>query len=261
MNLNPCSARSLSLLLGSLAVASCVASPTTAERNPAAVSLRSRLLAPEWGWRCYGRFDIEGRRVTIWRDFDVTGKLNPYQIQTFEHESNGTYWTIDPRPEGPPKGEPISWDTGRSEAEVLRNGPDYVHINYPWHTEVVGPVHAYFWGDGTYVGAERLYSARQVRRSTERDGKMGGLSGGLSKGPILQALYGSEAWAYKVTDATGKELTSGVFHPPDLARAIAAYRFARAEIEKLDTEFRTDFETRTLGSTTCSAHAGPADGI
>jgi hypothetical protein len=261
MNVKAHPIRSLSLLLGSLAAASCVASPNTSERDPAAVSLGSPLPAPEWGWRCWGRFDVEGRRVSIWRDFDASGKLNSYHIQTYEHEPNGTYWTIDPRPEGPPRRVSVSWDTGRSEAEVLRNGPDYVHIDYPWHTEVTGPVYVHFWGDGTYVGAERLFSAGRVRRYTERDGKMGGLSGGLSKGPIMQALYGSQAWAFKVTDATGKELTSGSLHPPDLARAVTEYRFVRAEIENLETEFRTDFETRTRGSTTCAAHEDPANGI
>jgi hypothetical protein len=261
MNMRVYPIRSLSLLLGSLAAASCVASPNITERDRATASLHSPLLAPEWGWRCSARFDVEGRRVTIWRDFDASGKPSSYQIQTFENEPNGTYWTIGPRPDGAPKGEASSGDTGRSEAEVLRNGPDYVHINYPWHTEVTGPVYAHFWGDGTYVGAERLFSAKEVRRYTERDGKMGGLSGGLSQGPIMKALYGSQAWMFKVTDATGKELTSGIFRPPDLARAVTEYRVSRAEIEKLVTEFRTDFETRIRGSAICAAHDDPANGI
>lgn len=209
---------------------------------------------PALGWRCWGKFDVEGRRVTIWRDFYPSGKLNPYHIQTWEHEPNGTSWLIDPRPAGPPADEPRSWDTGRSEAEVLRDGPDYIHINFTWDTEVIGPVHAYFWGDGRYAGAEQLFSARQVKRATGRDGKMGGLSDGLSKGPTLRALYGSRQWTFKVTDGAGKELTVGTFHPPDLAHAIDEYRSVRADIEKLEPEFRTDFETKTRGSITCAAH-------
>lgn len=217
--------------------------------------------APEWGWRCSGRFDVEGRRVSIWRDFEGSGKISPYKLQTYEHEPNGTYWTIDSRPEVPSIGETVVPDMGRTEAEVLRNGPDYVHINYPWHTDVVGPVHAYFWGDETYIGAEQLFSARQVRRTTDREGKMGGLSGGLSQGPILRALYRARTWVFKVTDATGKELAAGNFHPPDLARAFPDYRRTREEIERLEREFRTDYQDKTSGTTTCVAFEDPAASI
>lgn len=246
------------LLIVGLAAGSCVASPNSSKPHTPALKLGSPSPAPEWGWRCVGRFDVEGRRVTIWRDFDASGELFPYSIQTFEGEPNGTYWTIDPRPEGPPTGEPVSLDTGRSEAEVLRYGPDYVHINFSWHTEVSGPVHVYFWGDGKFAGTMQLFSARQVKRSTGRDGKMGGLSGGLSKGPIMRALYGSQSWSFKVTDASGKELTDGTFRPPDLARAVTEYRSARAEIEKLETEFRANGQTIMRGSTICEAHEDPA---
>lgn len=249
------------MLIGSLAAASCVAGPYSSRAGSTAPSSDSTAQAPEWGWRCTGGFEVEGQQVIIWRDFDASGALLPYRIQTVESEPNGTYWTIDPRPDGPAKGEPVTWNTGRSEAEVLRDGPDYVHINFPWYTAVTGPVYAHFWGDGTYAGAERLFTARQVRHSTGRDGKMGGLSGGLSKGPTMQSLYRAQIWAFKVTDATGKELTSGSFHPPDLARAAARYRLVRTEIDQLETEFRTDFETKVRGSTICEADEDPASTI
>lgn len=213
--------------------------------------------APEWGWRCWSRFEVEGETVTILRDFEASGTINPYLIQSYDHEPHGTYWMIDPRPDGPPANEPDNGRKGRSEAEVLRDGPDYVHINYAWHTQVVGPVQVSFRGDGVPVGSQRLFSAREVRRSTGKDGKMFGLSGGLSKGPILQALYRTQSWAFSVTDATGKELVTGAFHPPDLARAVEEYRRVRAEIEALETEFRTDFQERKRGMTSCVAHESP----
>jgi hypothetical protein len=211
---------------------------------------------PESGWRCGGRFELDGHPAVIWRDFDASGKVGSYFIQTIDgHEyPHTTYWTIDPRPEGPPAEEPVSWDTGRSEEEVLRDGPDSVHIDYLWRTTVVGPVQVYFWGDGSYVGAEQLFSARSVRRYTDDDGTMGGLSGGLSKGPIMKALYRSQAWMFKVTDATGKQLAEETFRPPDLARSITEYRHMRTEIESLEVEFRTDFQAKTRGSITCDAH-------
>ena len=216
---------------------------------------------PKWGWSCTGRFKVEGRRVTIWREFEASGTIRPYQIQTFASRPNGTYWTIDPRPDGPPASEPISWETGRSEGDVLRDGPDYVQISYSWHTRVVGPVHVYFWADEKYAGSERLFSAKQVRRLTDKDGMMGGLSSGLSKGQIMQSLYGSQTWSYKVTDATGKELTVGAFRPPDLASSIAEYRQVRADIERLELEFRADFQRKAKGSTICEANADPSTTI
>lgn len=253
--------RNLSLILTSLPLGGCLASTEASERNSEAIAPPATPQPPKWGWDCVGTFEVEGQRVGIGRGFDDSGTINPYSIQSFDHEPHGTTWTIDPRPDGPPVDAPPSWNRGRSEAKVLREGPDYVHISYPWHTEVVGPVYVYFWGDGTYIGAEQLFSARQVRRWTGKDGKMGGLSSGLSKGPIMQALYKTQDWTFKVTDATGKELTSGTFHPPDLARSIVEYRRVRAEIEKLEVEFRTDFQTKTLGTTRCAANDDPASSI
>ncbi len=150
---------------------------------------------------------------------------------------------------------------GRNEAEVLREGPDYVHISYEWHTEAVGPNYVYFWGDGIYVGAEQLFSARQVRRYTGKDGKTGGLSAGLSTGSILRDLYKTRTWAFSVIDATGKKLTDGAFHPPDLARSVSEYRRVRAQIENLDAEFRTDFRDKSRDTTSCSAFEDPAGTI
>lgn len=216
---------------------------------------------PEWGWRCWSRFEVEGELVTIWRDFDASGRINSYFIQSWNSEPHGTYWVIDPRPNGPPADGAESAGEGRSEAEVLRDGPDYVHINYSWNTKVVGPVHVNFHGDGVYVGTERLFSAREVRRWTGKDGKMGGLSGGLSKGPILRALYRTQTWTFSVTDATGKELIRGAFHPPDLARSVDEFRRVRAEIEELEAEFRADFQEKERGMTSCAAHDDPSSTI
>jgi hypothetical protein len=216
---------------------------------------------PEWGWRCSGRFEVDGQGVSIWRDFDASGTINPYFIQSFNHEPHGTSWIIDPRRGGHSTGKSIPWKTGRAEAAVLSEGPDYVHINYQWHTEVVGPIYAYFWGDGRYVGAEQLFTSRQARRFTAKDGKMGGLSGGLSQGSILRELYKTETWAFSATDANGKKLTEGTFHPPDLAHSVNEYRRVRAQIENLEAKFRGDYQEQEEGDTTCTAQVDPASEI
>lgn len=218
----------------------------------AAASKPPRL--PELGWRCGAKYEIDGRPVWMFRDFETSGKIHAYFIQTLDgtQPNHETYWHIDPRAEGPPANERKDWFSGRSEAEVLRDGPDYVHVDYRWYTQVNGPVWAHYWGDGRYAGAELLFSASKVRRYTEKDGKMGGLSGGLGKGPIMTALGASRSWAFKVVDATGKELASETFAPPNLGNSVEEYRRHRLAIETLEAEFRTDFQERQNGTVSCA---------
>jgi hypothetical protein len=153
------------LTAATLAMGICFSSDIALGRSAEATVPPMKSSPPEWGWRCSGQFEVDGQRVSMWRDFDASGTINPYIIQSFDREPHGTTWTIDPRPETfPPDGKAFPSMRGRNEAEVLREGPDYVHISYEWHTEAVGPIYVYFWGDGIYVGAEQLFSARQVRR-------------------------------------------------------------------------------------------------
>lgn len=210
-----------------------------------------RAIVTDNSWSCATRYEIDGRMVSMWRDFDDLGTVFPYHIQTVDKDPTRTHWTIYPLADGPPAEEYGPYKSGRSEAEVLANGPDYVHISYNWQAEVKGPVWALFWGDGSFVGAEQLFSAKQVRRFT-RNGKMGGLSGGISAGPILSALYRTKEWRVTAFDANMKLLADQTFKAPDLARSLDNFHERRAALERLEAEFRGDFKDRTSDGVTCA---------
>lgn len=202
------------------------------------------------GWRCATNFEVDGRRVNMWRDYFPSEEAGVYQLQ-MASGPHRTSWTINSRVQSNSPKKKLAFRAGRSEADVLAHGPDYVSIGFHWHNEVVGPVWTYYWGDGQYAGVKKLLSARQVKKSTKGDGKMGGISAGLSQGPIMQKLSSAKQWSVVAVDATGKQLYSETFSPPNLTNAKIEYRKARSEIEKLEEQFRKDPRPIRVGDTAC----------
>lgn len=210
--------------------------------------------ADSLSWRCVTRLEIDGHPVSMWRDYAEGESEGTYVLQTLDTEvfPYTTYWQIHSSEKGPAADAPPTHLRPRTEASIIADGPEYVHIDYRWHTEAVGPIWAHYWGDGEYAGAEMLFSSWQVRKMREKDGKIGGLSGGLSRGPVMKALAGKRDWTVAAVDATGKRLFSTTFRPPMLSRSLDAYRRARTEMDAAEREFRIDHKTRDHGTASCA---------
>ena len=223
------------------------------------IAAQTQAHEPPYGWRCVTKLEIDGYPVSMWRDYIEGESAGTYVLQTlgtpkFPHT---TYWSIYSTPEGPAADAPLTHLKPRAEASILAEGPDYVHIDFPWHTEAVGPIWAHYWGDGEYAGAQMLFSAKAVRRMRDKEGKVGGLSGGLSNGTVMKALAGKRDWTVAAMDVTGKLLFSDTFRPPMLGKSLDTYRRARADMDAMEQEFRTDHRTRTRGETFCADNGDP----
>ena len=214
----------------------------------------------EFGWSCSVAVTIDDYSGSVSRNFGDGLEAAPYLFQVQRQTGDirhDVIWSVFPRPEGPPPDGPPGFLNGRREADAFSTGPDYVHIDFRWHTQVVGPVWAHYWGDGAYAGADLLMTARHVRRFTDRDGRLGGLSGGLATRPILTALAPAQSWTVVVNDATGKQLFTETFEVPRRELAEAEFRRARAIMDRLEAHFRLDHRPRSEGGATCGDDPPP----
>jgi hypothetical protein len=209
-----------------------------------------------FGWTCGGGFAVDGYQAGMWRTYGIDDPDAPYQIQAHAADadagSHNMTWTISPRTEGPPQVRSRGFLMGRREAEAFREGPDYVHIDFSWHTSVAGPIWAHYWGDGTYAGADMLMTRWDVRRWTDRQGLLGGLSGGLSSRPLLTALAPARRWTVVAVDATGKQLHSESFEMPSWRAVETEYRRMRATIDRVELRFRTAHDPITEDGVACA---------
>jgi hypothetical protein len=224
---------------------------------------------PDWdgayGWGCSTPVAIEGYVGGLSRSYGRGAGLEPYFLQAQEPgsapEGHSVTWTIYPLAEGPPARRRVTFLGGRREADAFVSGPDYVHIAFSWHTEVTGPVWAYYWGDGRYVGAEMLFSAGNVRRFRDRSGRLGGISGGLANRTLLAALADARSWTVVAADATGKRLFSETFSVPRWRAAEAEYRRARAALDRVEARFRVTHEPLSADGVSCADEDDPASMI
>jgi hypothetical protein len=217
----------------------------------------------EYGWICSVGIEVEGYRGGILRHYPSGATAEPYRVDLEWRRGERRYgatWTIDPRPEGPPPqraGRRRHFQP-RAESEAFVLGPDYVHIDFGWLVPgVVGPVHAHYWGDGVSAGADLIYTARQVRRRTDRAGMLAGFSGGLSEPALLQALAPARLWSVVVSDSTGKVLLSDSFEVPRRELVAAEFRRARAILDDLEARFRVDHRPLREGSAACQDNEDP----
>jgi hypothetical protein len=217
-----------------------------------------------WGWSCGTSLSVDGFEGGVYRDFGPGFEHAPYRIELREPgqgRGHNVSWTIDPRPEGPPPSARPSFLDPRREQEAFASGPNYVHIDFDWLAEATGPIHAYYWGDGAYAGADLLMSARQVRRFTDRDGRLGGLSGGLAVRTLLSALAPARRWTVAAVDSTGKTLFSESFDLPRREAVEAAFRRARAAIDSVEARFRPAHRPINEGGVRCEDKENPESAI
>ena len=218
----------------------------------------------EYGWICSAPMNVDGYRGGILRHYDSTTRHGPYLVQLHWRSGERRYrasWTIDPRPEGPPPSPPrrrMRYFEPRAERQAFEPGPESVGIDFGWYVAgVVGPVHARYWGDGVYVGEERLYTARQVRRRIDRDGMFSGFSGGLNNPALLRALAAARTWRVVVTDSVGKVLLSESFDVPRREAVAAEFRRARAALDSAEARFRIDHERLIGPDASCQDNEDP----
>jgi len=218
----------------------------------------------QYGWRCSVTFEMEHYRGGMWRDFGAGAENSPYMMQAWAADPNvhhEVYWTVDPRPEGPPPTKKRRFLEGLKESEAFAAGPEYVHIDFGWYTEALGPIWAHYWGGGAYAGADLVMTARQVRKSTGKDGKASGLSGGLFNRRIMTALAATPDWTVTAVDAAGRTLFSESFRIPSRDAAEREFRRGRAAIDALEPKFRVDHRMLEEAGAVCVDHEDPASGI
>ncbi len=217
------------------------------------------------GWACSAPVDVDGFRGSILRQYTAKGDELPYIMEVKEPGSpsfpHSITWTVDPDPAGPPPRRKPGFLAGRKEADAFRTGPDYVHISFTWHTRVEGPVWAHYWGDGAYVGADLLQTARAARRFRDRQGLSGGISGGISNRALLTALAEARTWQVVAIDSTGKRLFTESFQVPGWRSAEAEFRRARAQIDRIEAEFRKHHEPREVDGASCTDQEDPSASI
>ena len=217
------------------------------------------------GWMCSAPVDVDGFRGSILRHFVPGGDDSPYIMEAKapgDHpDRHSVHWTVYPDPAGPRPGLKRALVKGRKQSDAFRTGPDFIHILFGWHTRVKGPVWAHYWGDGAYAGADRLMTARSARRYRDKQGLTGGVDGGLVARPLLTALAEARTLRVVAIDATGKRLFSESFQLPRRQSAEAEFRRARAQLDRLEAEFRKDHEPREEAGAGCADHDDPASGI
>lgn len=219
-----------------------------------------------YGWSCGAAVSFDGYSGYLGRNYGQGNELSPYVMEAREAGSTDPNrhritWTVYPLAEGPPPSRRPNFLGGRREAGLFATGPDYVHISFLWHTQVTGPVWAYYWGDGHYAGVEMLMSARNTRRFRDRDGLLGGISGGLSDRALLTALADARSWTVVAIDATGKRLFQETFAVPDRQRVEAEYRRARAALDRVEARFRATHAPLSEDGVACEDAEDPAASI
>ena len=216
----------------------------------------------EFGWACFDGFHVGNYSASTWRFYQLSGGLDYYQMKFEDAGSKHyIYWGIAADPGAPSSHLTPEYIRVRSEAASFVDGPQNLNVSIGWHGAATGPIWAYYWGDGRYVGGEMQYTARQVRKMTAKDGQVYGSGVWLGNSMLLKGLAPADEWTVALVDATGKELFRDSFRIPGTAEAEAAYRQSRARIDAVEQRFRVDHEMLVVGSTLCEDEENPLSTI
>lgn len=185
-------------------------------------------------YACSVKVEVDGLTGSMWRNFEPN---EPDELYVLQLDSGlRAMWMIDNRPSAGRKR--YRFRTGRPEADVFRQGPDYVEIGNVRFTRLDdAPVWAYLYGDGIYVGAFLLQSARQSRSLRLAGGQ--GIQISVAQ-PHNKVLIGRLAQArdwHAVLVQNGRELGRTSTHVPSPARVKAAFEKARSELLAHRTAF------------------------
>jgi len=229
--------------------------------SAAALLLGAALLVQgDWGWTCEAPVTLGDYKGSVSREFfPWSGDHSPYRMRIERPGSGDRYaisWTIDPRPEGPPRGSKRRWPNPRKQAGAFRAGPDLVRIDFKWGRDAVAPIWVHYWGDGAYAGADLLVTARMMKRRIANIPSPYSSEGGLASRRLLAALAPARIWTVVVTDSAGKTYSSETFSVPTWREAESAFRHARARIDAMERRYRS-LDPLPESDASCTPHEDP----